>query len=91
VGHGAKKQRESGFAAGQGARPKRTDADRRVRQAEHYGRLIRLLELLQGRLAYDAPALARELGVTKRTVYRDLYVLQLAGIPCHYGPGATTS
>jgi hypothetical protein len=60
--------------------PRRPDAERRLRQADRFGRILKLLELLQGRAAYDAKSLAFALGTTERTVYRDLRVLEVAGI-----------
>lgn len=58
-----------------------SDADRRLRQADRLARVLRVLQLIQGRGCYDAEAIARELEVSERTVYRDLAVLELAGIP----------
>ena len=63
---------------------KRRDKDRRLRQASRFARILTLLELLQSRVRYDAGSLARELKVSRRTVQRDLDVLELAGIPCPY-------
>ena len=64
----------------------RPDSERRLRQADRFSRILRLLELLQDRCVYDARALAVRLGTTERTVYRDLKVLELAGMPCLYDP-----
>ena len=47
-------------------------------------RLLRLITLLQGGRNYSAADLARELEVSKRTVYRDLNMLELAHIPYHF-------
>ena len=58
-----------------------SDADRRLRQADRLARVMRVLQLIQGRACYDAGAIARELEVSERTVYRDLAVLELAGVP----------
>ena len=63
---------------------KRRDKDRRLRQAARFARILSLLELLQSRVRYNAGSLATELGVSRRTVQRDLDVLELAGIPCTY-------
>ncbi len=57
------------------------DSDRRLRQADRMARILRVLQLIQGWGRYDAKAIAQELEVAERTVYRDLVVLQLAGIP----------
>lgn len=46
------------------------------------GRLFKLVTLLQGRrTAITAQALAEELGVAMRTVYRDVQALILSGVP----------
>ena len=49
-------------------------------------RLLRLITLLQGGRNYSAADLARELEVSKRTVYRDLNMLELAHIPYYFDP-----
>ena len=64
--------------------PRRPDAERRHRQADRLARILKLLELLQVRSALDARALAVALATTERTVYRDLKVLELAGISSVY-------
>ena len=47
-------------------------------------RILRLVTLLRSRRFYTAGELAQELEVTKRTVYRDLNILELAGVPYHW-------
>lgn len=47
-------------------------------------RTIRILVALQSAKGYAVEALARILGVSRRTVFRDLRDLQIAGIPCYY-------
>ena len=59
----------------------RPDRDRRVRQAERMARVLRVLELVQSRGRWNKKAIAEELGCSERTVYRDLEVLEYAGIP----------
>ena len=62
----------------------RSDAQRRDGQASRFARILRLLELLQGRGRSNAAALAAELETTRRTVHRDLRVQELAGVTCAY-------
>ena len=63
------------------AKKQRTDADRRVRQCERLGRLLRVLHLIMGKGRWDANTLAAELECSKRTVYRLLQTLSMAGVP----------
>lgn len=52
-------------------------------------RLIRLITLLQGESAgggWTATELARQLEVSRRTLFRDLNVLELAGVPYYHEP-----
>jgi len=51
------------------------------------GRLLRLLSLLQQRARWSGPALADRLGVTTRTVRRDVDRLRALGYPVDAGPG----
>ena len=51
-------------------------------------RLLRLITLLQGGRNYSAADLPRELEVSKRTVYRDLNMLEMAHIPYYFDPDA---
>ncbi len=62
----------------------RSDADRRVRQCERLGRLLRLLHLIMGKGRWDAATLAEELECSRRTVYRLLQTLSLAGVPWYF-------
>jgi predicted DNA-binding transcriptional regulator YafY len=61
--------------------PRRTDADRRLRQADRLARLLRVLELIQGRGRTGVREIAAELGCSERTVFRDLNALELAKVP----------
>lgn len=63
------------------AYPRRTDGDRRTRQSERLARVLRVLQLIQGRGRWNAVAIAEELNCSERTVFRDLQVLRFAGIP----------
>lgn len=47
-------------------------------------RLLRMVSLLQGHRAYNADEIAMELGVSRRTVFRDLQMLEASRIPCFY-------
>jgi len=47
-------------------------------------RILRLISLLRSRRYYTADEIAERLEVSKRTVYRDLNVLEQAGIPYYY-------
>ena len=64
--------------------PRRPDSDRRLRQASRFSRIHRVLELIQGRAGYGVKEIASELECSERTIFRDLNVLELAGIPCFY-------
>lgn len=59
----------------------RPDADRRLRQADRLARVLRLLQLLLGRGEWNPRTLAAEQECSERTIYRDLCVLELAGVP----------
>ena len=47
-------------------------------------RLLRLITLLQGSRTYTAEQLSRELEVSRRTVFRDLNMLEMAHIPYYF-------
>lgn len=59
----------------------RTDADRRLRQADRIARVLRVLQMIQRPGRWDTTAIAKEIECSVRTVYRDLTVLELAGVP----------
>ena len=67
---------------------KRTDAERRARQCERLSRLLRILKLISGPGRWDADGLAGELECSRRTIYRDLQTLSMAGVPWHYDENA---
>ena len=64
--------------------PRRPDPDRRLRQAGRFARILRVLEMIQGKARYGIKEIAAELEVSERTVFRDLNVLELAGVPWFY-------
>ena len=49
-------------------------------------RLLRLITLLQTRGGYSATELANELEVSRRTIFRDLNMLEMARIPYYFDP-----
>ena len=59
----------------------RPDRERRVRQADRLGRVLRVLQLISGRGRWNANEMAAEIGCAERTVYRDLQALEMAGVP----------
>lgn len=50
-------------------------------------RLLRLVEFLQSGRSYNAGELAELCGVSRRTIFRDLNLLQDSGIPVHFNEG----
>jgi len=55
--------------------------------SDRVSRLLRLINLLQTRTGWNGPSLAAELGISTRTLYRDLNTLEQAGIPCRAEDG----
>ena len=49
-------------------------------------RLLQLITILQGRRSYTANELASELDVSRRTIFRDLKMLEFAHIPYYFDP-----
>ncbi len=62
----------------------RPETDRRLRQADRLARIMRTLQLLLSRGRWNARDLAAEQECSERTVYRDMEVLELAGIPIEF-------
>lgn len=57
--------------------------------ASDYGRIHRLLKILtliQGEAGWTSRRLAAECGTTERTIYRDMKILEGAGVPYFYDP-----
>ena len=47
-------------------------------------RLLKILTLIQGSKGWSAKTLAAECGTTERTIYRDMRIIEAAGIPYFY-------
>lgn len=47
-------------------------------------RLLRLIRLLRSGRGYSANLLAEEVGISRRTLFRDIYILQQAAVPIRY-------
>ena len=65
-------------------KPTRSDADRRIQQADRLARVLKVLELIQGHGRWNARALAQELECKEQTIYRFLRVLEYAGVPFYF-------
>jgi len=64
---------------------KRPETDRRVRQSERLARVLRVYQLIHSRNGpWNPKTIARELCCSERTVYRDLQVLSMAGVPWYF-------
>ncbi|MEM6854913.1 MAG: HTH domain-containing protein, partial [Planctomycetota bacterium] len=50
-------------------------------------RLIRLITLLQSQQAPSADELTLDLGISRRTLFRDLKLLEAAGVPYYHERG----
>lgn len=68
------------------AKKQRSDTDRRLRQCERLGRVLRTLQLITGGGRWDAEALASELECSRRTIHRILQTLSVAGVPWYFDP-----
>jgi predicted DNA-binding transcriptional regulator YafY len=62
-------------------RPRRSESDRRLRQADRFARILRVLQLIQGRGRNGVKEIAADQECSERTIFRDLNVLELAGVP----------
>lgn len=66
------------------AKSPRPEVDRRLRQADRLARVMRTLQLLLSRGRWNARDIAAEQECSERTIYRDMQVLELAGIPVEF-------
>ena len=66
------------------AKSSRPEADRRLRQADRLARVMRTLQLLLSRGRWNTRDIAAEQECSERTIYRDMQVLELAGIPVEF-------
>jgi predicted DNA-binding transcriptional regulator YafY len=66
------------------AKSVRPETDRRLRQADRLARVMRTLQLLLSRGRWNARDIAAEQECSERTIYRDMQVLELAGIPIEF-------
>ncbi len=64
----------------------RTDRERRELQAKHTARVLKLLKTVLSGSILDAPAIAKKLRVTERTINRDLRAIKKAGVPLYFDP-----
>lgn len=63
---------------------KRSEEDRRARQAARLASVMHLQELLLGRGKWNVKSLAAELSCSEKTIHRYLSVLEIAGVPYQY-------
>lgn len=56
-------------------------------RGKRLNRLLQLIATLRGPTSYNARRLAERFGCSRRNVYRDMAVLELAGIPVYHDPG----
>jgi predicted DNA-binding transcriptional regulator YafY len=82
----AKPKAKSGSQLATDPIKQRPDRDRRIRQADRMGRILKVLRLIQGRGRWNAQMIADEVGCKVRTIYRDLKTLEYAGVPWSYDP-----
>ena len=63
---------------------KRKDSDRRSRQCAKFARLIKIARLVMGNGRWGPEDLAREIECSERTIYRDVEILTVSGMPIIY-------
>ncbi len=80
----APKKKQSSKPLPSKAKSSRSDSDRRIRQADRLARVMRIMQLLLSRGRWNATDIAAEQECSERTIYRDMQVLQLAGIPVEF-------
>lgn len=80
-------KKETGLKPRSKKRRKIPDRERRELQATHLARAIQVLKLVLSEDIHDAGKMAEKLGVTERTVYRDIRALKKAGIPIIFDEG----
>jgi len=62
----------------------RKDSDRRSRQCAKFARLIKIARLVMGNGRWGPEDLAREIECSERTIYRDVEILTVSGMPIIY-------
>lgn len=55
-------------------------------RGKRLNRLLQIIAVLRGPSSYNAKRLAERYGCSRRNVYRDVAVLELAGVPIYYDP-----
>jgi len=63
---------------------RRTDVERRLKQAARLARVLRILQMLSGRARWNVKDMAAELECSERTIHRDLVALGMAGIHAEF-------
>jgi len=64
--------------------PKRSEEDRRARQADRLANVMQLQDLLLGLGKWNVKNLAAKLERSEKTIHRYLDVLEMAGVPWYY-------
>ena len=55
-------------------------------RGKRLARILRYISLFKGPTSWNARRLAEHFGTSSRNVYRDLALLELAGVPYYYDP-----